>query len=220
MQKTRIVALVTCLFTSWVVLQWFDSSRSAKHTDLVLSEFPVQLGEWKGNDTEIQDETLEVLKARSYVNRTYLNAAGQRMDVHIAIWHDSDVSECPHPPQICYPGAGWNLQDRQKATFNVDGREYPIEFMAFEKKGLRVVTGHWFQAGENFYTNADSLEERLSLFSIRRHQFDRVKVLLQSDRPSIEAAKSGLQKFAASVIESFNEQHRTKNIELLNDNEG
>jgi EpsI family protein len=211
MQKTRIIGLFICFFACWGAIYWFDVPEPAKHTNLVLSEIPLQLGEWTGSDTEIQDETLQVLEARSFINRAYRNAAGQQMSVHVALWHDEDVSECPHHPLICYSGAGWKLQDREKTTFQFDGREHPIELMAFERNGVRVVTGHWFQAGDNYYTSADSIQERLFLWNIRKHQFDRVKILLQSDRSSIDEAKPEIQKFAELIKQHFNEQSHAKN---------
>jgi hypothetical protein len=142
------------------------------------------------------------------------------MGAHVALWHDSDVSECPHHPTICYPDAGWVLKDRQKTTFQSEGREYPIELIAFEKNGVRVVSAHWFQAGDNLYTSADTLSERLALLRISGYRYDRLKVLLQSDRPSIEQARPDIEEFAALIIASFNEQHRANNINSRDDTEG
>jgi EpsI family protein len=214
MQTKRIVILAASLVVSYAAVSWVRSAndRPPSPPDVELANIPLQLGEWSGEEVEIQDDTVQVLKAHSFINRSYRDPVGQLMGVHLAIWADGSGSLAPHHPEICYPAAGWELMARRTTEFSTAYGNYPIELLQFKRDGQQVVVGVWFQAGASHYVNSGSLQAQLFLLWGQKDQPAVIKVMLQSQQPTLDAAEPEIAGFAAMIVDAI-EQQRASNLE-------
>ena len=94
-----------------------------------LKTIPLDLGEWKGTDQEIPLDELKKIGAIDTLMRGYEREAfGRRSRVGLYIAYFGGVrGTAPHHPDICMPGAGWDILDREMPTLRVAGFDEPLE---------------------------------------------------------------------------------------------
>jgi hypothetical protein len=66
------------------------------------------LGDWVGQDMEVEGATLEQAGAVSHVSRRYVNPKypGRHVDLWLIVGHARDIVR--HTPDICYPSQGYS----------------------------------------------------------------------------------------------------------------
>ncbi len=164
--NSRIVLLFGLLAVSYVVITWVGSGANFAIAPKVdLSALPKTIDGWVGEDVEIPDDTVQVMQANQYVNRVYRDTKGQEISMHVANWlNEVTISAAPHHPEICYPAAGWTIQERRTSQITTDAGVLPIELISFQKGQKRVVTCHWFQVADVYFFSTDG-------FQRQRHRF-------------------------------------------------
>lgn len=205
--------LIAMFLVSWLAVAWFKKGISAEgeKPNFKLSEIPLVLDEWSGEEAEIQDETVQVLNAHDFINRSYFNKDGRRVSLHIAIWiNDGQIAPAPHHPTVCYPAAGWSIIDRLDTQLASSGDACPMEMIKFQKDGRGVVTGHWYELGSAAFTTSEGFfRQRFKLMGSQLWPYS-VKYLLQTDAGSTEQAEPVLKEFAQVVREAFRQLVESK----------
>ncbi|MCA9134466.1 MAG: EpsI family protein, partial [Planctomycetales bacterium] len=201
----RIGVLVFVLLVSYGSIGWLRSGirSTVPPKGVDLSTVPLEIDGWSGEETEIRDDTVQVLAAQSHINRLYRNDMGQIIALHLADWANSDtIIAAPHHPQVCYPAAGWSVVERRAVEVESAAGTIPMELILFQKDQQRVVTAHWFQVGEVAFHSHDG-------FQSQRHRFwgtgawpHTTKFLLQTGAASLDVGQEVLTGFAPSVAEA------------------
>ena len=94
-----------------------------RHIDLPvpLKEIPRQVGNWVGEDMEIDPATLAYMKthfADDYLSRRYVNMAeGLRSDLYVVYCSTRLAGILGHKPRVCFPGNGWIWDDTVQSRF-------------------------------------------------------------------------------------------------------
>jgi EpsI family protein len=209
----RATLLIAMFLVSWLAVAWFKARISAEGDvpNFKLSEIPLVLSEWSGEDIEIADETVQVMNAEDFINRSYFDDKGRRVSLHVAIWvNDGQVAPAPHHPTVCYPAAGWSIINRSDVRFLLEGAEHSMELVKFQKDGRGVVTGHWYELGKATFTTSEGFfRERLSLMGSSRWPYS-VKFLLQTEATTTEQAEPVLRDFAKLARQAFQELIESK----------
>jgi hypothetical protein len=79
-----------------------------------LSFVPAQMGDWKGRDIPIAENTLRVADNDAYLNRLYVNElSNEWANIYIA-YTARPRTMVGHRPQVCYVGGGWILDSTDK----------------------------------------------------------------------------------------------------------
>ena len=207
--RNRILALTAVLLvsTAWISwLQW-NADGIGKITDSDLSVIGVKIDSWTGEDIEIEDNTVRVLKAQSFINRMYSDAVGREILLHAANWTNAEtISVAPHHPDVCYPAAGWELLERRTTQFPTAVGEFPIELILFQKGQARVVVGIWFQVGDIRFVSASGFQQQRQRFWGTSGWPNTTKFLIQTRSGSLEAAENSLKQFATLVVNEFSNQ--------------
>jgi EpsI family protein len=204
----RGLFLTLLMVLCWQSVSWFRAGISAEGEvpRYSLSQLPKVMGQWSGEDVELADESVQVLGAHDFINRSYFDGTGRRVMLHAAIWlNEGHVSPAPHPPTVCYPAAGWSIMSRGEGQFDFDGEKIPIEIVRFQKDHMGVVTGHWFEVGSAIFTTAEGFfKQRLKIMGTDRWPYT-VKFMIQTDATSIEQAEPVLREFSQLVRAAYQE---------------
>ncbi len=207
--NNRIALLFGLFAFSYVAITWINS-RSDEVIDrkMDLSAIPMTLSGWVGVEEEVPDETVRVLNADQSSNRIYRDASGREVYLHLANWLNKEtISAAPHHPEVCYPGAGWELKERRTTQFSTAAGVKPIELILFQKGQNRVVTGHWFQVGDVYFVSGNGFLKQRSRFWGRKSWPSTTKVLLQTLAPTLDAAEERLKDIATLIVDELaNEQ--------------
>lgn len=110
--------------------RWGDN-RHCAYAATLLDQVPPTIGEWEGEDNEVELLVQEAAGARGYVSRMYKNdRTGKKVGVWFIVGHARDTAR--HTPNICYKAGGFETErPQQKVTLErEDG--VPTEFWTAE----------------------------------------------------------------------------------------
>jgi EpsI family protein len=106
---------------------------------VALARFPMQIGDWTGEDVALDEAIVRQTDTDAHLNRRYLRHGGlEAVSFYIA----SGVKArdlMPHRPEVCYAGAGWTLADRRSIELSLsDSTKLPCNVMQFSRGALNT----------------------------------------------------------------------------------
>jgi EpsI family protein len=204
----RIALLFGLLAFSYAMISWIGSGADAVVSPKVdLGVISTTLNEWEGEDIEIPDDTVQVMKADQYLNRSYRDGNGRVIFMHLANWSNKEtISPAPHHPEICYPAAGWTIADRRTTQITTAAGDIPIELILFQKGQSRVVTGHWFQVADICFVSNDGFQRQRHRFWGKKAWPSTTKVLISITANSVGAAENRLKDFATLIANELSKE--------------
>ena len=105
-----------------------------------LSNFPLKVGNWSGEDLQIRTTTREYMErnfADDFFSRRYVNEqSGSWADVYVVYCSSRISGILGHRPRICYSGAGWVHDGTDESYFvTAAGRKVPCLIHRFYMPG-------------------------------------------------------------------------------------
>lgn len=170
-----------------------------------LSEFSLNNPNWTMlEDSQLDKETLDVLKADDILSRIYRdNQNGRAATLFVAYFETQRTGKTPHSPKNCLPGTGWTPSQSGIIDVSVPGRKKPIpvnRYVVSRGQNQSVVL-YWYQARNRvvaseyyakIYTVADSIRYNRSDTSL-------VRVVVGVDNGDTESALNT----AISFVQAF-----------------
>jgi EpsI family protein len=182
---------------------WYFAPMPAAPPEQDLAELPRQLGGWQGDDEPLSSGVLVALGADAVVNRDYRNQLGETIGVNVAVFTDYSLSP-PHPPFVCYPANGWELQSTRMVAFDRAGSgQVEVPVYAFRKQGEQVMVAFWMQMGDELAFDRDDLR-RIQRRLRQSHTPLRLlkKVMLQTRLDTEERSEVRLLSLARPLFEA------------------
>jgi Protein of unknown function (DUF3485) len=94
--------------------RWISSSE-LEEAAARLDDVPYQFGDWTGTDQDVSEDQMKQAGAVAHLHRVYRNSkTGQAVDVMILCGPHGPISL--HPPEVCFTGAGYALEDTPEPT--------------------------------------------------------------------------------------------------------
>ena len=127
MMITRIIPTVVCvmfILGSGIVhglwtSRWYPSKALQQAVSRV-PKVPMEIGEWKATDVEVDAETYAQAGAQGYWMRNYRHdKTGERITVILMCGPFGQMSV--HTPDVCYRGAGYEMDGGQRKVVIRDG---------------------------------------------------------------------------------------------------
>jgi len=168
----RVALLCAILLTGIVIVRAAAANEEAPPRD-ALSNLPAHLGTWTpSDDIEIDEESLKVLNADDYVNRTYVRPSTSSVDLFIAYYGSQRQGGTMHSPLNCLPATGW--QPLSEEDMSIDAAPTPVSARRVViQKGLnRQLVIYWYQSHGRSVASEYSSKVHLVLDSIRQHRSD------------------------------------------------
>ena len=209
----RRVGLIASTAVMFAFLLFFNSlvfkdTESVEALDF--KDFPMQFGDWKGEDSVGLDiRSLDILKLSTYVRRRYTNSAGESVFLYIGYWatQSGEYQAAKHSPALCLPSNGWqttSLSDTQIDPTNISNLDEPIVIRrllgTFRKTS--EVFHYWFFAGNKYYSQEWYALIKLSISNLLYGRNDGGIVEISSDLPTGVSQDEALRK-ADQTIDSF-----------------
>jgi hypothetical protein len=99
---------------------------------------PYKIGPWIGRDVEAAPAATQLLRPVKLMQRRYTNpATGESFNLLIVYCGDTRDMLGHYPPQ-CYPAHGWTTVDRNPASFQLRGLQFPATQYRFRRAGAGV----------------------------------------------------------------------------------
>ncbi len=135
-----------------------------------LAEFSLDGTAWKNvEDVQIDQETLDVLKADDILSRVYENKTNGRFATLFVAYFDTQrTGKAPHSPKNCLPGSGWVQDQAGMVDIAIPGQTDPVHVNRYivSRGDNRSIVFYWYQShnrtiaseySAKFYTIADSI---------------------------------------------------------------
>jgi EpsI family protein len=179
---------------------------------LALAGFPTDFGGWQMyKDVQIEQETLEILKADDTLNRIYVNPSNNaNAYFFIAFFKTQRYGQSPHSPKNCLPGNGYEPIESGPITVDIPGRSEPVRINRYltARGEEKSVTLYWYQSHERIIAGEFSARLWLIADSIRYHRSDTalVKIVVPvRDGDADAATKTGIE-FVKAVFAPLGRQ--------------
>jgi EpsI family protein len=171
-----------------------------------LGALPYRLVSWTGRDAgELDAETVRILAADSYLNRTYADASRVPVELYVAYYSRQRPGVSIHSPLHCLPGTGWEpLLVSTVDVAQADGSIGQVRRLLVRKNLDRALVFYWYAVHGRML--ADEMTSKLWLLhdSIRLGRSDAALIRIvvpvgAADDGMTRADREGLA-FARDVL--------------------
>lgn len=169
-----------------------------------LASLPYQVGDRSGRDAAAPDaETLRILAADSYLNRSYAGASGTPVDLYIAYYGRQRPGVSIHSPLHCLPGTGWEPLDIATVAVAPPGLAGGTARRLIVRKNLdRAVVIYWYAIHGRMIAGETTSKAWLLHDSLRLHRSDAalVRIVVPVRGAAVDAAEREGLAFARDVL--------------------
>jgi hypothetical protein len=114
------------------------SNFSAEQRAELLNSIPKKIGDWQGEDMEIDEKVRQTAGAVGAVSRVYRNSrTGDKVDLWLIVGHGRVISA--HTPNICYRASGFEMRAPENSLYPMvfpGQREAPFLTNTFFKEDI------------------------------------------------------------------------------------
>ena len=126
-----------------------------------LSAFPLELGEWNGEELTFSDVVIEELDADATLARSYRDSEGRPV-WFVIVFHQNERYGA-HEPLVCYRAQGWGVVDSGVVTVARAGGDFDANWILVESGGTRRVALYWwYTAGDLATADRDKFLARMA----------------------------------------------------------
>lgn len=150
MISSVLLLIMTVLISSFAQRSEVIPERSE------FSGFPLNIDEWKGRLSSIEQIYLDALKLDDYIIANYANDVGDQVNFYVAYYASQRAGESAHSPRSCIPGGGWRINNLSKITVSditVNGKPLQVNRLVIKKGGYKQLVYYWFQQRGRIITN-------------------------------------------------------------------
>ncbi|HEX4772626.1 MAG TPA: EpsI family protein [Bryobacteraceae bacterium] len=154
-------------------------------------------------DQQLDQETLDVLKADDILARVYRNVdTGSVATMFVAFFKTQRTGKTPHSPKNCLPGSGWVSLESGYLTIPIQGAP-PIQvnrYIVAHGENQSVVL-YWYQSHNRVVASEYTAKIFTVADSIRYNRSDTALVRVVTDARGGDTAQATAQ--AVSLVEAF-----------------
>jgi EpsI family protein len=160
---------------------------------------PLNLGNWRGIETQLDPETFVNAGALEAVSRLYTDRSGHVTKVLLALYTDP-AAGVYHTPTNCYRSNGYTQLDTMTVPLQATPcPEIPVSLSTWEKKDDRVAVLYWYEMGK--YTLFDRADWGVVRVELRGQRVwpPMYKVLLETPVAADAKERAHLLELAGSI---------------------
>lgn len=202
MSRTRVLAALLMIAATGALAQAARLQGPALQARL--ASLPYQVAGWNGRDAAAPDaETLRILAADSYLNRSYAGASGTPVDLYIAYYGRQQPGVSIHSPLHCLPGTGWEPLDIATVGVSQPGLAGGTARRLIVRKNMdRAVVLYWYEIHGRMIASEAVSKAWLLHDSLRFHRSDAalVRIVVPVRGAAVDAAERDGLAFARDVL--------------------
>lgn len=202
--RKYLVVISILVFVCAVALQ-IEQAKGKIISDVDFKNFPLLIGDWKGEDVTLDKSVYEILETTDVFIRRYKDK--DQDEVELAVVYSGRDRQAFHPPEICYIGAGAQLTGQSKEDFSL-GQDMSLSLNRLDMNysGGKVKAWYWFLVGDRFVGSFYKQQLYFILDALRgkKLQGALIRVSVNGDSKILEhKAKSFIVKIAPYLAETF-----------------
>lgn len=191
-----VLVLLTAAYSS------FFSSVSAVPLRKPLAQIPLELGEWKGVSSAMDEEIVQAVGVEDYLMREYRNRFGRSISIYVGYYEQQKEGDQIHSPKHCLPGAGWRPLESTVVSLETPGinnGNTKTNRYVVGKGTQKQMALYWYQSRGRNITNEYFAKVYLVLDSIFRKRNDGALVrfmTLAPENESMDDTQNSMEDFA------------------------
>lgn len=148
-----------------------------------LSVIPMRFGDWAGVDILMDPNVIQATDTDDHVNRQYVRG---RDTVNLYVAMGVRIRDLlPHRPEVCYIGAGWNLEGSRLETILLDdGKSFQCQLQEFSRGSLakdRILVLHYYLVDDQYSPDVSLLRKTAWRFDQGPHYSAQVHLVVPGD---------------------------------------
>ncbi|MDA8091368.1 MAG: VPLPA-CTERM-specific exosortase XrtD [Nitrospiraceae bacterium] len=180
------------------------------------SQFPAQVGQWKGTREVMDEQFRSTLNFSDYVLEDFTGPHGKTVNLYVAYYQDQSKGESIHSPETCYPANGWTFKRSDVASVSLAGGKTMAVSRAFmEKAGVRELSYYWFPQRGRILTRLYQLKLFTFWDALTRRRTDGAVVLLVTpvySSEKLQDSENRLKAFTRRIVPVLDEYIPGKSI--------
>ncbi len=207
MTYTKTLTAVAILLIA-AALTFFASQSERVPPKKPFSEFPLEIGPWKGVTSELEERVYNILGVEDYIMANFSKSSGEMVNLYIGYYQSQKEGDIIHSPKHCLPGAGWNITETsiEKVIPDKSGKSIKVIKLLLRKGSEKQIVLYWFQSRGRIISSEYMEKVWLVIDSITRHRTDGSFVRLITPVIKDETtAVNLLKEFAQQIFPSLNE---------------
>ena len=203
--KNTLIAAALMLLTA--ALLGFAQQSKEVPPKKPLSEFPLHIGDWRGQEQYFGEEIYDVLGVDDSFLANYGSAANGAVNLYIGYYRSQKEGDLIHSPKNCMPGAGWGVNKTELEKVD-DGHGGARVIKLFLTKGPeKQVMLYWFHSRGRIISSEYRQKIYLVVDSITRRRTDGafVRLLAPVADNDVQGAVNTLKAFAAEIMPILDE---------------
>jgi exosortase D (VPLPA-CTERM-specific) len=138
------------------------------------SEFPLELGKWRGQRDSIEQVYLDVLKLTDYVMVNYVQqGSASPVNFYSAYYESQRAGESAHSPRSCIPGGGWKIESLTRVQLKTGAAGgHLVNRVQIAMGENRQLVYYWFQQRGRIINNEYLVKWYLFWDALTRNRSD------------------------------------------------
>ena len=152
--NTRYSILIGILFMVTVITHFLSNDVPAQQKAVYAKKLPILINGWSGEDIKVDTRTLEILETDDVLMRDYKKEGNPF--IQLCIIYASNNRKVSHPPEVCYKGSGWSLEEKIPVVFSIKSDEFPelrANKLILEKGDQKQLVLYWYKCNSDYATN-------------------------------------------------------------------
>ncbi len=140
------VALVVVLLAAIIAVKKIDERNEASLNNISFASFPMSLGQWHGERSQLDWDVIEELGLSDYLVANFYDNGEEGINLYVAFYNSQRKGVSPHSPKVCIPGGGWEIAEFKRTTLG----DVPVNQAIIRKGSDAQLVYYWFvERGES-----------------------------------------------------------------------
>ncbi|MDI6736505.1 MAG: EpsI family protein [bacterium] len=146
MESKKNWTIVISLLSVSLVFIILLSLPSSSTKDIGLGNFPEIIGDWQGENQNIDQRAYEMLPKSDLLLRVYKNTKEEVISLFIVA--SSSNPEAFHPPELCLGGAGAQFLKKKAEEIQFGKEKIQVNKLYIKERDREDLTLYWFRVGK------------------------------------------------------------------------
>lgn len=202
--STPLIVGIVLLAAAGFAAQFLEqrTENFPEHRSFV--NYPMQLGEWKGQHEKLDAAVIEKLGMSDYLLANYRNEQNALVNFYVAYYQSQRKGVSPHSPRVCIPGGGWEIAQFDR----IEANGHPVNRVLIKKGNQRQLVYYWFQGHGRLVANEYINKWYLFIDSMFKNRTDGALVrysIAVGPHENVSAADARILSFMAESEPQLND---------------
>lgn len=197
----QIIVLIFCLGVTGTLIALQPMNNTPEKGIALESEILKLSDRYQITKNRLSPKVIEELKLDDYVFQTFTKN-GVSLSLYVGYYFSGKKVGAAHDPQVCYPGQGWILSNKEKGHFKLrSGREIDYSSIVADLEGRKELIFYWFQVDDK--TASNTFFQKMILFQKKMLRHDEGNAFVRISTPLNQESQQSAERYLFEFIDDF-----------------